>query len=535
MENQDLPPAVVQLETRVSGNLVQTEVPLQAEGHFEAMLPARLPPARRGWRVARNRVTYDTHVLEACNVVLVPPADALAAVLIVLALDCSLYPGGPQRLAQMAPAARLPEMLAGLRHTSTQESAIKDQPSGNGSLSAATLNHAHTAAADLPIYYLACTDLARTVSQAELALAGNALGWPAGHFILLQTDPKEARTTFLQGIDRLRRLYCGTFDLVVLNLEPRMTPALGGLLESAPDLALVRRLIDAAGGGEWATESEAKPGAAAGSGYYPVPTGRSFGARPTRAALVPRYPVVFCHGMLAFSMLKMHMPEHLNCFSPLRDFLCQRGVRALMPQVPPTSGVAARAACLRDQIHSWTNEPVNLIAHSMGGLDARYLISRLGMGDRVKTLTTVSAPHRGTFLADWFLANFRNRVPLLLALEAFGVNVDGFRDCRPAACRAFNAQTPDDVRVRYFSYGGDVPSSKLSPVLRRAWSLLTPVEGANDGMVSLASARWGEDLGTVHADHFAQTPDAVFLRPGEDFDALGFYTRLVENLARRGY
>ena len=57
----------------------------------------------------------------------------------------------------------------------------------------------------------------------------------------------------------------------------------------------------------------------------------------------------------------------------------------------------------------------------------------------------------------------------------------------------------------------------------------------NDGMVSLASARWGEYLGTVHADHFAQTPDMKFVHPAEDFDALGFYVHVLENLARRGF
>jgi hypothetical protein len=54
-------------------------------------------------------------------------------------------------------------------------------------------------------------------------------------------------------------------------------------------------------------------------------------------------------------------------------------------------------------------------------------------------------------------------------------------------------------------------------------------------MVSLESARWGECLGVLQADHFAQTPDRVFIRPGEDFDALGFYSRLLEDLARRGF
>ena len=148
--------------------------------------------------------------------------------------------------------------------------------------------------------------------------------------------------------------------------------------------------------------------------------------------------------------------------------------------------------------------------------------------------TTVCTSHRGTFLADWFIANYRNRVPLLLAMEALGVNVDGFRDCRRDVCAAFNASTPDAPGVRYLSYGSAVPQSRLSPFLRRAWTLLTPLEGANDGMVSVASAQWGEYLGTLAADHFAQTPDATFVRPGEDFDAPRFWIGLIEDLARRG-
>ena len=231
----------------------------------------------------------------------------------------------------------------------------------------------------------------------------------------------------------------------------------------------------------------------------------------------------------------MQRPEDLNCFSPLREFLRERGFRALFPQVVPTSGIIARAQQLREQIRRWTNEPVNIIAHSMGGLDARYLITHLDMADRVRSLTTIASPHRGTYVAEWFLANFRSRVPLLLAMEAMGMNVDGFRDCVPSACRVFNDSTPDLPGVRYLSYAGAVSSSRVTPMLRRAWSLLTAVEGPNDGLVSLASARWGECLGVLHADHFAQTPDRVFVRPDEDFDALGFYLRLIEDLARRGF
>jgi hypothetical protein len=53
--------------------------------------------------------------------------------------------------------------------------------------------------------------------------------------------------------------------------------------------------------------------------------------------------------------------------------------------------------------------------------------------------------------------------------------------------------------------------------------------------VSVRSARWGEFLGTIYADHFAQTPDGLFVHPGENFDSLSFILHVVENLARRGF
>ena len=45
---------------------------------------------------------------------------------------------------------------------------------------------------------------------------------------------------------------------------------------------------------------------------------------------------------------------------------------------------------------------VNFLAHSMGGLDCRHLISRIKPTDYVPlSLTTVSTPHRGSPFMDW--------------------------------------------------------------------------------------------------------------------------------------
>jgi triacylglycerol lipase len=82
-------------------------------------------------------------------------------------------------------------------------------------------------------------------------------------------------------------------------------------------------------------------------------------------------------------------------------------------QVSPYKGVPARAAELAAHIDAAQREcrakpgcdasKVHIIAHSMGGLDSRYLISKLGYGDRVASLTTISTPHRGSAIADVLL------------------------------------------------------------------------------------------------------------------------------------
>ena len=53
----------------------------------------------------------------------------------------------------------------------------------------------------------------------------------------------------------------------------------------------------------------------------------------------------------------------------------------------------------------------------MGGLDARYLISRLGMADRVLSLTTLGTPHRGTSFADWGVSRLQRYLRPLLEFQ----------------------------------------------------------------------------------------------------------------------
>ena len=48
-------------------------------------------------------------------------------------------------------------------------------------------------------------------------------------------------------------------------------------------------------------------------------------------------------------------------------------------------------------------DKVNLIGHSKGGLESRYVVSKLGMENHISSITTLGTPHQGTHLADIIL------------------------------------------------------------------------------------------------------------------------------------
>jgi pimeloyl-ACP methyl ester carboxylesterase len=76
-------------------------------------------------------------------------------------------------------------------------------------------------------------------------------------------------------------------------------------------------------------------------------------------------------------------------------------------------------------------EKVNIIAHSMGGLDARHMLfsdrNKEKIHERVASLTTISTPHHGTTFADWGLENLSSIIPVARAL---GLDLNAFSDLK---------------------------------------------------------------------------------------------------------
>src|SRR4051812_17774732 len=163
----------------------------------------------------------------------------------------------------------------------------------------------------------------------------------------------------------------------------------------------------------------------------------------------PRLPVVLAHGFLGFDEIELGSRKHLY-FRGIGEHLERMGARVYSPRVPPASSVAARAQRLADLIRALPEPRVNIVAHSMGGLDARYAISQLGLGTKVASLITIGTPHDGTPLADAGHAIFGKITRLLRKF----VDLSAFGDLTTEGMRRFNAAVRDVAGVAYASVVG---------------------------------------------------------------------------------
>jgi triacylglycerol lipase len=247
-----------------------------------------------------------------------------------------------------------------------------------------------------------------------------------------------------------------------------------------------------------------------------------------------RSPIVLVHGLLGFDRLCIGPWMRVDYFHAVPGALREAGNVVVRARLSPTGGVARRAEQLRATIEGFSaSEPVHILAHSMGGMDARYLISRLGMADRVLSLTTLGTPHRGSPFADWA----RPRLLRLVApvFDHLGLAREAFDDVTVESCRAFNEQTPNVPGVRYFSVAGQIPHGQLRATWRLSQRVIHRAEGPNDGMVSVTSASWGESSEVWDGDHMSLVNWPRPFVAHESNDRLPRYSRLLGRLRDLGY
>jgi triacylglycerol lipase len=245
-------------------------------------------------------------------------------------------------------------------------------------------------------------------------------------------------------------------------------------------------------------------------------------------------PIVLAHGLFGFSRIGMGPLTLTTYFRGIPDVLRAAGNRVLVTRVHPTAGIEFRSRRLGDRInHVFPDEPVHLIGHSLGGLDARLLVENPHWRRRILSITTVGTPHLGTYLADFGKLRV-GRVFRLL--ESMRLDPRGFIDITRLSARRFHRRHPPPGDIPCFSVAGDPSVDEVTWPLQRLHAILMELEGPNDGLVPVESAQaFGTTLEPWPADHLRQMN---WMTPPEDSVCPPIpvlYGRILGELASLGF
>ena len=242
-----------------------------------------------------------------------------------------------------------------------------------------------------------------------------------------------------------------------------------------------------------------------------------------------KYPIVLAHGLAGFDELFGVLEYWYGIPSDLRE----RGAKVYVTEVSQLNSTEARGEQLIDQVETivaLSGKPkVNLVGHSHGGLDVRYVAAV--RPDLVASVTTVASPHKGADLANWLRANVQNGSFGEAVLAAFANSLgtvlgllSGTSNPQDAiaaldaltsqGAAAFNATYPQGVPtsscgegaftangVRYYSWSGTGILTNFLDISDGPLGLTSLFYGeANDGLVGRCSSH----LGDVIRDNYFQ-------------------------------
>lgn len=261
-----------------------------------------------------------------------------------------------------------------------------------------------------------------------------------------------------------------------------------------------------------------------------------------------KYPVLLVHGVFFRDF------RFFNYWGRIPAELKRNGAVLFYGGQQSAASVAECGQELTERIRQIVQETgcgkVNIIAHSKGGLDSRYAISRCGAAPYVASLTTINTPHRGCIFADYLLEHIPDRICSQVAskynaaLTLLGDSQPDFmeavHDLTASACAGRNDMLPDSPQVYYQSVGSKMncASSGRFP-LNMSYPMVKHFDGANDGLVSVDSMKWGNDFiyltvptgrGISHGDMIDLNRENI-----AGFDVREFYVNLVHQLKEREF
>ena len=215
-----------------------------------------------------------------------------------------------------------------------------------------------------------------------------------------------------------------------------------------------------------------------------------------------KYPVVLIHG------IGYTDEENPDYWGPVPEALREEGARVFFGCQGAFGSVADNARQLRENIENICREEkadkLNLIAHSKGGIEARYMISVLDGAGFTASLTTIATPHHGISSIDELK---KNKPALLSGFYSFFSLITRMGGGTPPKdnniyyqmssdyMSVFNEIVKDSPDVYYQSYACRMKSPFTDPAFSPFHRISNKSGEINDGLVPVESAKWGEFRG----------------------------------------
>ena len=275
-----------------------------------------------------------------------------------------------------------------------------------------------------------------------------------------------------------------------------------------------------------------------------------------------KYPIVLCHGMAGWdSLLGIY-----DYFYRVSDVLESGGADVYLTTVSQFHQTEVRGEQLLAQIEEIVAvsgaDKVNLIGHSHGGLDARYVAAV--RPDLVASVTSIGSPHKGADLADWLLADAEEGGIASAAFVIFGEALGsilgaltGHANPQDAVATIYTLSTPGTAAfnsaypqalptdscgsgqpevngVRYYSWSGTSVFTNVLDPIDYVLSISTLVyDDANDGLVEACSAHLGEVIrDDYNMNHFDEVNQVLGLHALFSTDPLTLFRTHANRLKK---
>lgn len=256
---------------------------------------------------------------------------------------------------------------------------------------------------------------------------------------------------------------------------------------------------------------------------------------------ITKYPIILVHGIMVKDFI------FFKAFGRIEKYLKKSGYTVYTAITDGFGTVENNATQLKQFIElimtEHNTDKVNIIAHSKGGLDSKYMIENLDMTSHVASLTTLCTPFKGSPMASYLL-----KCPhRLLKFAAFWTNLwyrilndkhpDSLTVCEQLQLHPTVELTELPQSIYCQSYSATMNRRRDDILMLVPFSLIRRyAKEASDGLVTLESSKYGVYRGDCLPESTSHSQIIGFASNKKKRRRIySFYLNLAEELAQMGF